>query len=224
MHALWNELPPDWKTQLESWLQRPEAEALGQFVAQVYDAETVHPDRADLFTALNTTPFANVKVVIVGQDPYPTPGHAHGLSFSVRPGVALPRSLRNMYQEFQADIGQAPLSDGSLLPWARQGVLLLNTVLTVRSGEAGSHRRKGWEAFTGEILRLLIADANPKVFILWGNDAAKLGANIAAPHTVLTSAHPSPLSARRGFFGSAPFSRANAALQAAGRDPVHWGC
>jgi len=221
MHVLWNELPADWRTVLTPWLQRPEAEALAQFVGQAYGSGAVHPDRADLFAALHATPWAAVKVVIVGQDPYPTPGHAHGLSFSVRPGVPLPRSLRNIYQELQSE-GIHPLPDGCLLPWATQGVLLLNTVLTVASGEAGSHRRQGWEGLTGEILRLLIADATPKVFILWGNDAAKLGATIDG-HTVITSAHPSPLSARRGFFGSAPFTRANQALLAAGRTPVHWG-
>lgn len=223
MHPLWNELPADWQAILTPWLQRPEAEALGQFVVQVYGKAGVHPDRADLFAALHATPWSEVKVVIVGQDPYPTPGHAHGLSFSVRPGVPLPRSLRNMYQELQADLGDAPLPDGNLLPWARQGVLLLNTVLTVGSGEAGSHRRKGWEGFTAEILRQLIGDPAPKVFILWGNDAAKLGAAIGEPHTVISSAHPSPLSARRGFFGSAPFSRANQALVATGRSPIQWG-
>jgi uracil-DNA glycosylase len=169
-----------------------------------------------------TRPMADVRVLVVGQDPYPTPGHAVGLSFSAAPDVRpLPRSLGNIVRELQADLGCPPPSSGDLTPWADQGVLLLNRVLTVRPGHAGSHRGKGWEAITECALRALAARGGPLVAILWGRDAQTCAPMLGAV-PCLTSAHPSPMSADRGFFGSRPFSRANAALVAQGAAPIAW--
>ncbi|WP_137724284.1 uracil-DNA glycosylase [Prescottella subtropica] len=169
-----------------------------------------------------TQPFADVRVLIVGQDPYPTPGHAVGLSFSVAPDVRpVPRSLNNIFAEYTRDLGYPTPSNGDLTPWARHGVLLLNRVLTVEPGNAGSHRRKGWEAVTEQAIRALVARGTPMVAILWGRDAATLKPMLGDVPTV-ESAHPSPLSASRGFFGSHPFSRANTLLTELGADPVDW--
>lgn len=168
-----------------------------------------------------TYPFEQVKVLIVGQDPYPTPGHAMGLSFSVAPGVALPRSLQNIFQELRTDLGVPWPSSGDLSPWARQGVALLNRVLTVSPGQAGSHRGRGWEEVTECAIRALVARRRPLVAILWGRDAQNL-APLLGDTPRIESAHPSPLSARRGFFGSRPFSRANELLVAAGGQAVDW--
>jgi len=208
---------------LRAAFDQPATRTLETFLAAERQAHTVFPPADDVFRALECTPPAQVKAVILGQDPYPTPGHAHGLAFSVRPGVAPPRSLRNMFQELQADLGAAPPASGSLEPWARQGVLLLNTVLTVRAGEAGSHRGQGWERLTAAMLSAVAAGPEPVAFCLWGNDAQAKAALIDAQrHTIIASAHPSPLSARRGFFGSRPYSRINAALRAAGRTEIDW--
>lgn len=167
-------------------------------------------------------PLANVKVLIVGQDPYPTPGHSIGLAFSVEPHVRpLPRSLNNMYKELHADLGIEPAPHGDLSAWSDQGVLLLNRVLTVRPGETGSHRRKGWEAITEAAIRAVLGRDQPLVAILWGRDAQKL-IPLLGDTPRIESAHPSPLSASRGFFGSRPFSRANELLQAQGAEPVDW--
>lgn len=167
-------------------------------------------------------PLANVKILIVGQDPYPRPGHSIGLAFSVEPHVRpLPRSLGNMYKELHSDLGIEPATHGDLSAWSDQGVLLLNRVLTVRPGETGSHRRKGWEAITGAAIGALVERDRPLVAILWGRDAQKLAPMLGAT-PLIESAHPSPLSASRGFFGSRPFSRANDLLRAQGADPVDW--
>jgi uracil-DNA glycosylase len=201
----------------------PRFAALQDFVAQERARHTVYPPRGQVFTALRLTPYAQVKVLLLGQDPYHGPGQAHGLAFSVAPGVAPPPSLRNMFKELQTDVGAPPPRDGSLTPWAEQGVLLLNAVLTVRAGEANSHAGRGWEHFTDAVIRAVGHKQEPVVFLLWGRYAQKKRPLIdTARHTVLEGVHPSPLSAKKGFFGSRPFSRANAALEAAGRTPVHW--
>jgi uracil-DNA glycosylase len=163
-----------------------------------------------------------VRVVILGQDPYHGAGQAHGLSFSVRPGVAVPRSLANIFKEMETDLGVPRASHGFLEHWAKQGVLLLNTVLSVPMGQANAHRGRGWEAFTDAAIRAVDAQTQPVVFILWGAQAQAKAALIHAPHLVIASPHPSPLSARKGFFGSRPFSRANAFLAAHGRTPIDW--
>lgn len=191
--------------------------ALGDFLR----AEPAYLPAGDDVLRAFQDPFDEVKVLIVGQDPYPTPGHAMGLSFSTHPGVPAPRSLRNIYTELHDDLGVAPRADGDLSAWAGRGVLLLNRVLTVRPGEAGSHRRRGWEEVTAAALSALAERGRPLVAILWGRDAQSAARFLGAT-PLIESAHPSPLSARRGFFGSRPFSRANAALAAQGAEPVDW--
>lgn len=182
---------------------------------------TVLPPRADVMRAFHE-PLAAVRVLVVGQDPYPTPGHAMGLSFSVRSGVRpVPRSLQNIFTELRDDVGVPVPTDGDLTPWTRQGVMLCNRVLTVAAGDAGSHRGRGWEAVTDQAIAALVERGGPLVAILWGRDAAALAPRLGDV-AVVTSAHPSPLSARRGFFGSRPFSRTNELLVAQGADPVDW--
>lgn len=213
----------DWNPVLRSELAKPYWKELQDFVSAERSSGAVYPPPGEVFAALHLTPLADVKVVILGQDPYHGPGQAHGLCFSVRPGTALPPSLRNIHRELVDDLAIAPPRSGDLTPWARQGVLLLNTTLTVRAGNAASHQGKGWETFTDEVIRVVSAKTDPVVFVLWGAHARKKKALIDRDrHVVLESAHPSPLSAHNGFFGSRPFSRANAALVAAGRDPVDW--
>lgn len=219
------QLPPSWQTALSAEFDQPYMAALQTFLqAELAAGKTLLPLAEQWFAALHATPLEQVKVVILGQDPYPTPGHAHGLAFSVQPEVnPLPRSLQNIYRELQADLGIDNLHSGYLQPWAAQGVLLLNTVLTVEAGKAGSHQQRGWEQFTTAVLQAVNAQTQPVVFILWGNQAQQKAALIDANrHAIIASAHPSPLSARRGFFGSRPFSRANAFLQAHGRIPITW--
>lgn len=183
----------------------------------------VYPPRPYLFEALNLCPLNQTKVIILGQDPYHGPGQAHGLSFSVPAGVKWPPSLRNILKEWQADLGHDLPLHGDLSVWAKQGVLLLNTVLSVRHKEAGSHQNWGWEIFTDKIIQLLNEDSAPKVFILWGKAAgAKKNILNLSRHRVLESQHPSPLSAYRGFWGSKPFSRCNTLLQELGREPIDW--
>jgi uracil-DNA glycosylase len=183
----------------------------------------VYPPPEDVFAALHLTPYASVKVLILGQDPYHGPRQAHGLCFSVRPGVTPPPSLVNIHKELQDDLDCPPPGHGSLEHWARQGVLLLNATLTVRAGQAGSHQGKGWETFTDEVIRVVSAKPETVVFVLWGGYARRKRPLVdTSRHVVIESAHPSPLSAHNGFFGSRPFSRANAALVAAGRDPIDW--
>lgn len=181
------------------------------------------PPAPDVFTALSLTPPHSVRIVILGQDPYPTPGDAHGLAFSVRDGVPVPRSLRNIFRELQDDLGVAMPVSGSLLPWAEQGVLLLNTCLTVEAGAAAAHRGLGWEPLADAVVQHVSGSSPGAVFILWGADAQKKRPLIDEDrHLVIATAHPSPLSARRGFFGSRPFSRANGWLVERGRDGVEW--
>lgn len=199
----------------------PQIHELGQMLRAENRAGNGYlPAGADVLRAF-TYPFADVKCLIVGQDPYPTPGHAMGLSFSVAPGVRPPRSLVNIFQELQSDLGVPPPRSGDLTPWCEQGVCLLNRVLTVRPGAPASHRGRGWEQVTLRAIQALVARKTPLVAILWGNDARSLKPHLGGV-TVIESAHPSPLSASRGFFGSKPFSRANAALIASGSEPVNW--
>lgn len=215
----------DWNPVLSSQLRTPYWRSLQEFVADERQHHEVFPPVDQVFAALHLTPFGSVKAVILGQDPYHGPGQAHGLCFSVPVGVEPPPSLRNIYTERESDLGLTPPPHGNLEAWARQGVLLLNTTLTVRARRAASHQGKGWEVFTDEVIRAVASKPETVVFILWGAAARKKKALIGragAHHHVIESAHPSPLSARNGFFGSRPFSRTNDALQAAGREPVDW--
>ena len=213
----------DWNPILRGEFDQPYWAELQAFVAAERAAHTVYPPHDDVFAALHLTSFADVKVVILGQDPYHGPGQAHGLCFSVNPGVPPPPSLVNIFKELEADLGIPPGRSGDLRPWARQGVLLLNTTLTVRAHEAGSHQGRGWERFSDQVIRAVGAKQERVVFILWGAHARKKAALVdRRRHVVLESAHPSPLAAYRGFFGSRPFSAANAALEEAGRSPVDW--
>ncbi len=197
---------------------------LSGFVNRERHSGEVYPPESCVFRALALTPPERVKVLIVGQDPYHEPGQAHGLAFSVPDGVKLPPSLRNIYRELAADTGITPPVSGDLSCWAEQGVLLLNSILTVRAGAAGSHRNKGWETLTDAVLQTVNANAKPSVFILWGNFAiSKQNYIDTSRHRVITSPHPSPLSAFGGFFGSRPFSRCNEYLLQLGRTPVNWG-
>lgn len=216
-------LPDPWAQPLADFLASERWRGLVEVVAQEYDRATVFPPRERLFAALSLTPPEAVRVVILGQDPYHGPGQAHGLAFSVPHGVRPPPSLVNILRERQADLGLPVPPHGCLERWARHGVLLLNTALTVRAGEPGSHHGRGWEAFTDAVLRLLTALPGPRVFILWGNPARRrMPALDPRRHAVIASPHPSPLSAYRGFFGSRPFSSASAALVRLGSDPLDW--
>lgn len=213
----------DWNPVLRGELAKPYWAELQRFVADERAQHTVYPPADEVFAALHQTPLASVKAVILGQDPYHGPRQAHGLCFSVRPGVPLPPSLRNIYKELHADLGIDPPDHGCLDAWTEQGVLLLNTSLTVRAGQAASHQGKGWETFTDEVIRAVSAKDERVVFILWGAAARRKKALIDRKrHAIVESAHPSPLSAHNGFFGSKPFSATNAALEAAGRDPIDW--
>jgi uracil-DNA glycosylase len=221
--VLFEQVPAAWQPALAPAFQAPDAAALDAFLTAERQNATVFPAPEETFRALELTPPERVSCVILGQDPYPTPGHAHGLAFSVRAGVKPPKSLANIYKELRIDLGLPIPATGLLEPWAQQGVLLLNTVLTVRAGDAGSHQHKGWESITDAIIRAVAALPQRVVFVLWGNHAhAKAGLIPAEPHVVLRSVHPSPLSASRGFFGSRPFSQTNAALRAAGRTEIDW--
>lgn len=213
----------DWNPVLRAEFAQPYWAELQAFVDVERQAGPVFPPATEVFAALHLTSFADVKVVILGQDPYHGVGQAHGLCFSVRPGTGLPPSLRNIFRELHDDLGVDVPRSGDLTAWARQGVLLLNTTLTVRAGQAASHQGRGWEHFTDQVIRAVDAKPEPVVFILWGAAARRKKALIdTSRHAVIESAHPSPLSASNGFFGSRPFSRANEALVAAGRDPVDW--
>lgn len=214
----------EWEILLRDETEKPYFQALRQFLAQEYASRTVFPEQGSIFNALRCTTYSSVRCVILGQDPYHGEGQAHGLSFSVRRGIQPPPSLINIYKEIYSDLGIAnPVDCGDLTCWAQQGVLLLNTVLTVRAGEAGSHRNQGWETFTDYIIRLLNVREDPIVFLLWGAPAGKKSVLIDNPcHLVLKSAHPSPLSASRGFFGCRHFSQANAFLKAKGFSEIDW--
>ncbi|MBI2711007.1 MAG: uracil-DNA glycosylase [Actinobacteria bacterium] len=213
----------DWNPVLRRELAKPYWAELQQFVAAERARSAVFPAHADVFAALHLTPYTEVKALILGQDPYHGPGQAHGLCFSVRPGVPLPPSLENVFTELEADLGVPRPDHGCLEPWARQGVLLLNATLTVRAHQAASHQGKGWETFTDEVIKAVNGKPERVVFMLWGASARRKRALVdTSRHVIIESPHPSPLSAHRGFFGSRPFSRANAALAAAGREPIDW--
>ncbi|RCW65849.1 uracil-DNA glycosylase [Saliterribacillus persicus] len=213
----------DWQEVLEAELQKDYYLELREFLKHEYQLETIYPPMKDIFNALHDTPFEKVKVVILGQDPYHGPDQAHGLSFSVNPGVKIPPSLRNIYKELQADIGCEIPKHGYLVKWAEQGVLLLNNVLTVRAGQAHSHQGKGWEVFTNQVIEQLNKKQTPVVYILWGAAAQKKEALIDTnKHYIIRSVHPSPLSAHRGFFGSKPFSKANQLLEETNQTPIDW--
>jgi len=213
----------DWNPILRAEFDEPYWRDLQQFVAAERGAHTVYPPHDEVFRALHLTPYADTKVLILGQDPYHGPGQANGLAFSVGDGVAIPPSLQNIHKELEADLGISRPVHGNLERWATEGVLLINATLTVRAKSAASHQKHGWETFTDQVIRA-VSDKNERVvFILWGASARKKKPLIdMARHAVIESPHPSPLSAHRGFFGSAPFSRANEALVAAGRSPVDW--
>lgn len=216
-------LPPCWQKALQPEIEKPGFRALLDFVAAERAAGPVYPPEGEVFAAFHLTPLDKVKVLILGQDPYHGPGQAHGLAFSVRPGVQPPPSLANMFKELAADLGCAAPRRGSLVPWAQQGVLLLNAVLTVRGGQSTSHQGKGWEKFTDGVIKALSAREEPMVFVLWGGYARKKAKLIdQSRHKLIEGIHPSPLSAHQGFFGSKPFSKINAALAALGHGPIEW--
>jgi uracil-DNA glycosylase len=213
----------DWGDMLKEEQEKPYYQDLLQRLDEQYEAHTVYPPLPHIFRALQLTPYKEVKVVILGQDPYHGPGQAHGLSFSVLPGVKLPPSLRNIYKELQDDIGCAAPSHGFLEHWAKQGVLLLNSVLTVQEGMANSHRKLGWETYTDTIIRLLSARDTPIAFVLWGKQAQEKGRQIdESKHLVLNAVHPSPLSAYTGFWGSKPFSQCNEFLERQSLTKIDW--
>ncbi len=213
----------DWDQILEGEFEKEYYQSLRKFLVSEYRSTTVYPDMYDIFNALKYTPYGGVKVVILGQDPYHEPGQAHGLCFSVKKGVPKPPSLVNIFKELEGDLGIRPPSHGCLTDWAKQGILLLNTVLTVRRGQANSHRGKGWEIFTDRIITLLNERSEPMVFILWGANAKAKKVLITNPqHFVITGAHPSPLSANNGFFGGRYFSRTNAYLEEKNLPLIDW--
>ena len=216
-------IEPAWHDALAAEWDKEYFARLTDFVRREYSTTTIYPPAGKIFAAFDACPFEDVKVVILGQDPYHGFGQANGLSFSVNPGVEIPRSLQNIYRELQTDLGITPPPSGDLSRWARQGVLLLNATLTVRAGSAGSHQNQGWEEFTDAAVRKLAEERDGLVFILWGAYAQRKGAFIdRSRHCVIESPHPSPLSASRGFFGSRPFSRANAYLRSLGKTPIEW--
>lgn len=216
-------LSNDWHEQLKGEFLKPYYMNLREFLKKEYTTKTVYPHMNDIFNALHYTPFHQVKVVILGQDPYHGPGQAHGLSFSVQPDVPQPPSLKNIFQEMHNDLGCEIPNHGHLINWAKQGVLLLNTVLTVRQGAAHSHREKGWEKFTDSVIKKLNKKEHPIVYILWGRAAQNKQALInTEKHYIVKGPHPSPLSAYRGFFGSKPFSKTNAILKDIGLKEIRW--
>lgn len=213
----------DWDDVLNDEFEKPYYSKLREFLKIEYAEETIYPQMEDLWTAFKLTPFNDVKVVILGQDPYHGPGQAHGLSFSVKPGVKIPPSLRNMFKELSSDVGCPLPENGTLTGWAEQGVLMLNTVLTVRQGRAHSHRKQGWETFTDEVIRQLSAREKPIVFVLWGRPAQEKKKLInTSRHAIIESVHPSPLSASRGFIGSRPYTKTNQLLKSWDEPPIDW--
>lgn len=211
-----------WKQFFDQEFQKPYFKDLNEFLNKQLKSKTVFPPTDQVYAAFKKTPLKNVKVVILGQDPYHGPGQAHGLSFSVPKGIPLPPSLKNIFQELESDVGSKH-ENGDLSHWAEQGVLLLNSVLTVNSGQAASHQKKGWETFTDEVIKIVNDNCDHVVFILWGSYAQKKAEFVdKKKHLVLTSVHPSPLSVYRGFFGSKPFSKANAWLKSKGLKPIKW--
>ena len=217
------ELPLGWRKILAKELDKPYFTSLQQFLEKEYKEQIIFPPQDQVFQALTECSYEDCKVVIIGQDPYHQQGQAHGLSFSVLPGVKIPPSLRNIYKELNNDLGINIPSTGYLKSWAKQGVLMLNTVLTVREGEPNSHKNKGWEAFTDTILVELNNHDNPIIFVLWGKHAqSKEGLLTNERHAILKAHHPSPLSASRGFFGSKPFSKINQKLEELQMNPIKW--
>ncbi|MEE1930702.1 uracil-DNA glycosylase [Streptomyces sp. TRM 70351] len=215
-------LPASWQDVLGAELEKPYFRELTAFVEEERARGPVYPPRDEVFAALEATPYDRVRVLVLGQDPYHGAGQGHGLCFSVRPGVRVPPSLRNIFKELNDELGCPVPDNGYLMPWAEQGVLLLNAVLTVRAGEANSHKNKGWEQFTDAVIQAVDARPDPVVFVLWGNYAQKkLRLIDTARHAVVHGAHPSPLSAKK-FFGSRPFTQINRAVEAQGHPPVDW--
>lgn len=213
----------EWQEVLKDEFEAPYYEKLRQFLKKEYQEQVIFPEMNHIWEAFEWTPYDKVKVVILGQDPYHGPNQAHGLSFSVQPTIKTPPSLVNIYKELQSDLGIPPVNHGYLKSWADQGVLLLNTVLTVRNGQANSHRGQGWETLTDAVIKKLNERATPIVFILWGKPSiSKLKLIDTTRHAVITAPHPSPLSAYRGFFGSKPFSKTNEALIKFGETPINW--
>ena len=219
-------MPPitnDWDEKLTPEYSKEYYRNLFNFIGQEYSTRTIYPPGDDIFNAFHLTPYKNVKVVIIGQDPYHEPGQAHGLSFSVKPGIEIPPSLQNIYKELQDDCGCYIPNNGYLVKWAEQGVLLLNAVLTVRAHAAASHQGKGWEEFTDAAIKVVNAVDRPVVFMLWGSFARSKKEMLSNPkHLILEAPHPSPLSAYRGFFGCKHFSRANEFLKSHGESPIDW--
>ena len=212
-----------WQEVLQTEFDKPYFENLVGFVKQEYASNTIFPPAGQIFNAFNTCPFNNVKVVILGQDPYHGPGQAHGLCFSVNDGVQFPPSLQNIFKEITSDLGIPAPKTGNLTRWAEQGVLLLNATLTVRASQAGSHQGKGWEEFTDAVIKTISEKAENVVFILWGSYAIKKKSLInPSKHCILTAPHPSPLSSYRGFFGCKHFSQTNTYLTSKGKTPIEW--
>jgi len=216
-------IDPSWKLKLVNEFDAPYFERLTTFVRNEYATHEIFPPAKLIFNAFNLCPFEDIKVVIIGQDPYHGAGQAHGLSFSVNEGIALPPSLKNIYKEIRSDLGIEPLPHGNLERWATQGVLLLNATLTVQANMAGSHQKKGWETFTDSAIKAIAQDKEHVVFLLWGNYAQQKAQYIdSSKHLILKAVHPSPLSAHRGFFGCKHFSQANQYLNEHGLEPINW--
>jgi len=217
------DIPASWKRELAGEFAKPYWAELQEFVAAERARHTVYPPEDEVYTAFKLTPYVDVHVFLLGQDPYPGPGQAHGLCFSVKPGVGLPGSLRNMFKELNDDLGIPPAKDGYLAKWAAQGMLMLNAVLTVQAGQPNSHKGNGWEVFTDAAIQAVNEKDEPVVFVLWGAYAQKKIKLIDTDrHTIIQSAHPSPLSAANGFFGSRPYSKINAALKKHGHPQIDW--
>jgi uracil-DNA glycosylase len=216
-------LPPSWQAVVGDELDKPYFHKLQEFLDEERRRHTVFPPKDEVFAALKLTPYEEVRVLILGQDPYHDDNQAHGLAFSVRPGIRPPPSLLNIFKELHDDLGCKVPNNGYLVPWAEQGVLLLNAVLTVRAHQANSHKNKGWEKFTDAVIRAVNDKGDPVVFVFWGGNAQRKGKLIDTDrHTIVQSAHPSPLSAKSGFFGSRPFSAVNQVLRAAGKPEIDW--
>ncbi|MEL6346089.1 MAG: uracil-DNA glycosylase [Myxococcota bacterium] len=216
-------LPASWRNILADEFTKPYMADLQTFLEDEYKNETIYPPQDEIFTAFNLSGYDDVKVLLFGQDPYHGPGEAHGLSFSVKPGIKIPPSLRNIYKELATDVDATIPNNGFLKPWAEQGVMMLNAVLTVRHKKANSHQKKGWEKFTDAVIRALSARQDPMVILLWGSKAKKKAKLVdAARHHVISGTHPSPLSARNGWWGSKPFSKTNAKLEEWGKKPIDW--
>lgn len=216
-------LPASWRPLIGEEFDKPYFRKLEEFLERERRAYEIYPPEKDIFAALKLTPYESVNVLLLGQDPYPGKDHAHGLCFSVRPGISPPASLRNIFKELKSDVDFRIPNNGYLASWAKQGILMINAVLTVRAGEPNSHKGKGWEIFTDTIISRVNERDSPVVFVLWGGYAQKkINLIDAKRHTIIKSAHPSPLSARNGFFGSRPFSAINKALKATGKPEINW--